>query len=225
MAESSIGIMSGYSESIYKETDSKSDFFPALSYKGDQFFITYPEIGYHLIPKNPIQSLSAGLRYVPSPFDPADSNNSDMQLLDYRHDSGMAFISYRLGPVTTKLAQDVTGVHNGYYGQVSLGYPIPIGNFRIIPSISYQYLNAEISNYMFGVSQNESNNTGNAISSYDSPATSRVSYGATAIYSITENLNTIIAIKQTQYNDDIKESPIVSDDSVNSFLVGISYKY
>lgn len=217
--------MGGYSQSLYKEIDSQSNIFPAPSYRGDRFFLSYPEIGYHLIQKSPFRSLSAGIRYIPSPFDPADSSNSDVQSLDYRHDSGMAFISYRLGPVTTKFAQDITGVHDGYYGQLSLSYPIPIGDWRVIPSISYQYLSAEMSNHMFGVSEKESANTGNTINAYNSAATSRISYGATAIYSITENINTIIAIKQTQYNDDIKQSPIVDNNTVNSFLVGISYHY
>lgn len=225
MAESSIGVVGTYSQSIYKETNTQSNILPALSYKGERFFFNYPEIGYHLIPKSPHQSLSAGLRHTPSPFDPDESNNIDVQSLDDRHDSGMAFISYRFGPITTKLAQDVTGVHDGYYGQLSLGYPISIEAWQIIPSISYQYISSGMSDYMFGVSQSDSAQTGGTISTYDSPATSKVSYGATAIYSITKNINTMVSIKQTQYNENITNSPIVDDNTVNSFLVGIFYKF
>lgn len=225
LSESSIGVISTYSQSLYKETSTQSNFLPALSYKSERFYFNFPEVGYHLIPKSPFQNLSAGLRYIPTPFDPDESDNSDIQSLDDRHASGMAFISYRLGPITTKLAQDISGVHNGYYGQLSLGYPISIDAWRVIPSISYQYISEKMSDYIFGISQSESTKIGSAISTYNSPSTSRVSYGATAFYSITKNINTMISIKQTQYDEGIKQSPIIDDDTVNSFLVGIFYKF
>jgi outer membrane protein len=225
LCEGSIGALSTYSQSLYKETNGEPKLLPAISYKGERFYLNFPEIGYHLIPRSPFQSLSAGLRYTPSMFDPDESNNEAIQLLDDRDDSTMAFVSYRFGPITAKLAQDISGIHNGYYGQLSLGYPISIDAWRVIPSIRYQQFSEEMSDYMFGVSQTESAKTSGTISAYNSPAISRTSYGATAFYSITKNMSTMISIRQTQYDESIKQSPIVNDDTVNSFLVGIFYKF
>ncbi|ETX10923.1 hypothetical protein MUS1_13165 [Marinomonas ushuaiensis DSM 15871] len=158
-------------------------------------------------------------------FDPDDSDNSNIQLLNDRDDSAMAFASYRFGPITAKLAQDISGVHNGYLGQLSLGFPIPIATWRVIPSIRYQYISGQMSNYMFGVSQSESTKTGGTISSYDAPATSRTSYGFVAFHSISKNISTMVSIRQTQYDSSIKQSPIVDNDTVNSALIGIFYKF
>jgi len=225
LSKGSIGALGTYSQSLYKETDSTYKALPAFSYQGERFYLNFPEIGYHLTPKSPFQSLSAGLRYTPSMFDPDDSDNRNIQLLNDRNDSTMAFISYRFGPITAKLAQDISGVHNGYYGQLSLGYPISVDAWRVIPSISYQYLSEKMSDYMFGVSQSESMKTGSTISAYNSPATSRTSYGIVAFYPITKNINTMISIRQTQYDEGIKQSPIINEDTVNSFLVGLFYKF
>lgn len=220
-ADSSLGIVGALSESPYKETDSESGALPNLSYTGERFYIRLPEIGYHLLPKNPTQSLAVGLSYERSGFDPDDSDDANIRLLDDRDDSIMAFASYRIGPITTKLAQDVSGKHDGFYAQISAGYPIPVAAWKIIPSITYRYIDSKMSNHLFGVSQSESAKTGGAIATYDSPSVSRITYGVRGIYPFTQSVNLMLGINQTQYHDAILKSPIIEDNTVTSVLAGI----
>lgn len=220
-ADSSLGIVGALSESPYKETDSESGALPNLSYTGERFYIRLPEIGYHLLPKNPAQSLAVGLSYERSGFDPDDSDDANIRLLDDRDDSIMAFASYRIGPITTKLAQDVSGQHDGFYAQISAGYPIPVAAWKIIPSITYRYMDSKMSNHLFGVSQSESAKTGGAIATYDSPSVSRITYGVRGIYPFTQSVNLMLGINQTQYHDAILKSPIIEDNTVTSVLAGI----
>jgi outer membrane protein len=220
-ADSSLGIVGALSESPYKDTDSESGALPNLSYTGERFYIRLPEIGYHLLPKNPAQSLAVGLSYERSGFDPDDSNDANIRLLDDRDDSIMAFASYRIGPITTKLAQDISGKHDGFYAQISAGYPIPVAAWKIIPSITYRYMDSKMSNHLFGVSQSESAKTGGAIATYDSPSVSRITYGVRGIYPFTQSVNLMLGISQTQYHDAILKSPIIEDNTVTSVLAGI----
>ena len=220
-ADSSLGIIGAQSESLYKDTGSESRALPNLSYTGERFYIRLPEIGYHLLPKNPAQSLAVGLSYERSGFDPDDSNDANIRLLDDRDDSIMAFASYRIGPITTKLAQDVSGKHDGFYAQISAGYPITVAAWKIIPSITYRYIDSKMSNHLFGVSQSESAKTGGAIATYDSPSVSRITYGVRGIYPFTQSVNLMLGINQTQYHDAILKSPIIEDNTVTSVLAGI----
>jgi MipA family protein len=137
----------------------------------------------------------------------------------------MAFASYQLGPVTTKVAQDVSGEHDGYYAQISAGYPIPLGSWRVIPSIAYRYMDSKMSNHLFGVSQAESNRTGGAVNAYDTEAVSSIRYGVRGVYSLSDNVNLLLGISHTQFDDKILKSPIIEDNSITSLLAGVSVSF
>jgi outer membrane protein len=220
-ADSSLGIIGAQSESLYKDTGSESRALPNLSYTGERFYFRLPEIGYHLLPKTPAQSLAVGLSYERSRFDPDNSDDANIRLLDDRDDSIMAFASYQIGPITTKLAQDISGQHDGFYAQISAGYPILVAAWKIIPSITYRYMDSKMSNHLFGVSQSESIKTGGVIAAYDSPSISRITYGVRGIYPLTQSVNLMLGVHQTQYHNTILKSPIIEDNTVTSVLAGI----
>jgi len=225
-AGGSLGVFGTLSESVYKETDSQSKALPNISYEGEQFYFKLPEVGYNFLPKNPVQNFAVGISYQPSKFDPDDSNDANIKLLDDRDDSVMAFASYQLGKIfKTKLAQDISGAHDGFFAEIELSYPMPAGVWHLIPSISYRYMDKKMSNHSFGVSQNDSAKTGGAIAAYDSSSVSLISYGVKAIYPLSQSINFMLGINQTKYDDEILQSPIVEEDTVNSVLAGIMVKF
>jgi outer membrane protein len=224
-AETNLGIIAAKSGSLYKDTDSESTFLPNLSYESDHFFLRLPEVGYRFFPKQSPQNIAIGLSYESTGFDPDDSDNANIRQLDDRDASIMAFASYQLGPVTTKVAQDVSGEHDGYYAQISAGYPIPLGSWRVIPSIAYRYMDSKMSNHLFGVSQAESDRTGGAINAYDTEAVSSIRYGVRGVYSLSDNVNLLLGISHTQFDDKILKSPIIEDNSITSLLAGVSVSF
>lgn len=224
-AGGSLGVIGVLSESIYKDTDTRSFALPNISYTGERFYFRLPEIGYQLLPKTPLQSFAVGLSYEGSKFDPDNSDDANVRLLDDRDASVMAFASYRLGPITTKLAQDISGQHDGFYAQISAGYPIQLAAWRIIPSTSYRYIDSKMSNHLLGVSQSESTKTSGAITAYDSPSVSHTSYGVRGIYPLTQSVKVMLGINHTKYDSAVLKSPIVEDDSITSVLAGVIFSF
>lgn len=217
-AETSLGIMSVASQQPYKATQTEHSIFPRINRQGEHVFFRFPEVGYRFLPNKGIQNITVGFLYDFSGFDPNDSSDENIQKLDEREDSIMAFTSYRLGIISAKLAQDVSGKHDGYYTELSAAYPIPVHFWRIIPSISSRYINSKMSNYLFGVSQNESDITSNVIESYNTNQTSFMRYGITGIYPVLKNANFIIGINYTKFDDNILASPIIDDNTVTSLF-------
>lgn len=224
-AAGSIGVLGSLSESIYQDTDTDSQALPNLSYKGERFYFSFPDIGYHLIPQSKMQALSAGLSYQSSGFDPDDSDNSDMRLLNDRDESVMAFARYRFGLLNTKIAQDISGEHEGYYIRISLGLPIPSGDWVFIPSISQQYTSSKMSQHLYGVSQAESDRTAGRISSYKTGSTSHTGIGLRSIYKVSQHTNLMLAINHKVYSDSVYNSPIVEKRRATSLLAGIIYNF
>lgn len=224
-ADGSIGVIGAVSESVYKETDNQSTPLPNISYEGEHLFLRIPEIGYRFLPKQSPQNVAIGLSYESSNFDPDDSDNVNIQKLDDRDDSIMAFVSYMLGPLSTKFAQDISGEHDGYYAQIALGYPLPVAAWTVIPSVSYRYTDSKMSNHLFGVSQSESANTGGAIAAYDSGAISQIRYGIRAIYPLSTSVNLMLGINQTKFDSDILKSPIVENNTITSILAGVIFSF
>lgn len=224
-ADASLGVIGAISESVYKETDNQAKFLPNVGYEGEHFFLQLPEIGYRFLPKQAPQNFAIGFSYESSNFDPDDSDDINIQQLDDRDDSIMAFASYRAGPISAKVAQDISGEHDGYYAQIALGYPLPIGAWKVIPSISYRYMDSKMSNHLFGVSQSESVSTGGAIAAYDSGAISQIRYGVRGVYPLSTNLNLMLGINHTKFDNEILNSPIVEDNSITSVLAGVSFSF
>ena len=223
-ADVGLGIAGGVSESIYKDTDSQPSAFPNISYTGERFYFKGPEIGYQLLPNNP-QNLAIGLSYESSGFDPDSSDNVAIRQLDDRDDSVMAFVSYALGPVSTKLAQDISGKHDGFYAQISISHPIPVAAWTIVPSISYRYMDSKMSNHLFGVSQSESAKTSGAIAAYNSPSVSLITYKLTGIYPLSQRVNMMLGVSQTRYNSVILKSPIVEDNAATAVFAGVTLSF
>ncbi|NLQ16514.1 MipA/OmpV family protein [Marinomonas sp. M1K-6] len=220
-ADGDLGVIGAMSQSIYKDVDSRSAFLPNINYQGEHFFIGLPETGYRFLPKKSVQNAAIGLSYDSSSFDPDDSDDINIQQLDDRDASIMAFASYKYGPVTTKLAQDISGEHDGYYAQISAGYPIPMGHWKIIPTISYRYMNSKMSNHLFGISPAESNRTGGSITAHDADAISFVRYGVRGMYSLSQNISLMLGVVHTKYDDDVLKSAIVEDNASTSVLAGV----
>lgn len=224
-ADVSIGVLGMTSSSIYVETESSTKLLPNVSYQGERFYIRFPEFGYRLTTKPSFQSVVVGLSYDAAPFDPSDSDNVDIQKLNEKDDATLAFISYRLGPISTKFAQDISGVHDGFYGEIGTGYPISAGDWKFIPTVSYRYVDANMSQNLYGVSQSESTNTGSAIAAYTPGATSHMRYSVRSVYPFSENLQLMVNVSYTKYDKDVLSSPIVENDHITSVLAGINFSF
>jgi MipA family protein len=221
----SIGAMGINTTSTYKDTDRDNQLVPFIAYSGKHFFLRGTEIGYNFLPKGSFSNIGIGLAYKFSEFDPADSNDQNIQLLDNRGDSILATLNARIGPVTAKLAQDVSDTHDGYYAEIGAGYPIHVQALTITPSINYRYIDKKMSDHQFGVSAEESARTGNMISAYDSPATQVTSFSVSAMYPMTSSFMVNMNVSYMLYNDTILKSPVVAKDNKTVITAGVIYRF
>ena len=221
----SIGAISLFSQSIYKDTKNASEILPTSSYSGENFYLKIPEFGYQFLPNNRFQSLTAGIIYEFSGLNASRSSDTNIKLLTDRDSSIMAFSAYRLGPISVKVAQDISGTHDGYYAQLAAAYPVRLSSWTVIPSISYRYMDSKLSDHLFGVSQKESTKTSGTISIYDSPSTTKTTYGIRAIYPLTKRINTTLSISHAIYDEHILKSDIIERNTVNTFIGGIIFSF
>jgi MipA family protein len=221
----SVGIMGIDSTSVYKETTRDNQLLPFFSYSGEHVFLRGSELGYHFLPKQSMANIGIGLEYDFSTFDPDDSNNPNIQLLDNRDDSVMATVNGRVGPIRAKWAQDISNTHNGYYAEISTGYPLHLQALTITPTISYRYIDKNMSNHQFGVSVEESARSSNAITAYDSSATHVTTLSIRSTYPITPAVMVNMNVSYLQYNDAILDSPVVAKDHKTVIAAGVIYRF
>ena len=215
----SIGAISNYSTSLYKETDGENKSFPLITYDSDTIFVKELGIGYHLL-----NGLDVSLIYKDSLFDPDDSNNNDIQQLNERDAGVLLKGNLNLGLLKIEIGQDISGNYNGHYASAAIGAPLYIGSFIAVGAVKYIYNDQKRSEHLFSVSAQESALTGGTIAAHDiDSGTTAVSYGVRFIKPLTDRFKIIAGISHLRYHSDITASPIVDKKYQNSINLIAAY--
>ena len=222
-SERSIGVLVNESSSIYLDTNKDNVFAPFLSYDSDTFFIKQRSIGYHLT-----SYLDASIAYKDNFFDPDDSTNADMQLLDRRKGGVYAKGSVRASIFNATIEQDISGRHDGY--TIQAGVHLPLYSALEAPlivrgSIDYIYMDEQMSEYLYSVSASESARTSGRIANFSIKDTTAIKYGLRTISPITNNLNIVTILNYVRYSDEVGSSPIVSKNYHYSGTILANYTF
>ncbi|SBS28235.1 MltA-interacting protein precursor [Marinomonas spartinae] len=223
-ADFSFGVAGTRISSIYKDTPPQNAAFPFVSIVSERGYLKGTEVGYSLFPNESQQNISAIVEYSMDSFDPDDSNNKQMQLLDRRKATAMAGVRLKYNFLFAKLVTDIGNRHDGYYGLVGAAYPVNVSAWRITPSITYKYLDKKMSNHLYGVSQAESIRTGGIIPEYHSDNTRKVTIAVRGDYSVSASLNLFVGVSHSDYKS-VLDSPIVTKDYSYSASAGIIYHF
>lgn len=223
-ADLSFGAIGTRTSSVYKDTPPKNNAFPFVSITSKRAYLKGTEVGYSLRPNGSPQNLALIVEYNMDGFDPDDSTNAAMQMLDKRKATAMAGVHLTYNFVFAKLVQDIGNRHDGYYAVVGAGYPINVSAWTITPSISYKYLDKKMSTHLYGVSQSESFRTGGAFPEYNSTNTKEVKVSVRGNYIITPSFSVLVGVSHTDYKD-VLDSPIVTKDYSYGASAGIIYTF
>ncbi|MBJ7552867.1 MipA/OmpV family protein [Marinomonas spartinae] len=223
-ADFSFGVVGTRTSSVYKDTPPQNAAFPFVSIVSERGYLKGTEVGYSLLPNDSRQNISAIVEYNMDSFDPKDSNNKQMQLLDRRKAAAMAGIRLKYNFLFAKLVTDISNRHDGYYGLVGAAYPVNVSAWRITPSITYKYLDKKMSNHLYGVSQAESIRTGGVIPEYDSTSTHKMTIAVRGDYSVNASLNLFVGVSHSDYKR-VLDSPMVTKDYSYSLSTGIIYHF
>ncbi|MES2204548.1 MAG: MipA/OmpV family protein [Pseudomonadota bacterium] len=219
----SVGLGFAYNQNIYDGVGNHIQAFPLLNLNYDDFFIQGFTAGY-----NAYQDESTTFALIVQPmFGGYDSSDSDalagMSDTSYLVNTGVQ-MQYRLMPfsLTAAAVHDVTGRTGGNSASLKFAAMVPLDDTRmvLIPSITMTWLDSDITDYYYGVTQSEATATRAA---YDPGTAVNIGYGLTLKYQMAEHWGATFGYVFTQYADDISDSPIVSRSYSSAVVAGISY--
>ncbi|SHO54603.1 MipA/OmpV family protein [Vibrio quintilis] len=223
----SIGAGVGIQQSIYKGIDNTTSPFPLVGYEGEHFFIQGVTAGYQLRPASASSNLIFKVMYDFKEFDPSDSDNAQMQLLNKRDNAVMAGVGYKLktavGIFQADALTDVSDEHNGSSTRAMWTIPFPNGRWGFNTTVGYNYSNGNYNNYYYGVSAQESVVSG--LASYDLDWAGSFFTNIQSYWMLTQNLSVGGGITYTLYDDEISDSPMVDDDETLGVNMSVTYRF
>lgn len=211
-------------QSIYDGGKDKNGFFPVPELRWKNMFIADGKIGATVLKYKDLSlDVSVGGDYM-GDTDRGDSKKlKDMRDLDtvftanidlnYESDFGNASLGY---------AHDISNKHKGYSLTAGYSYNIEFGRFFVEPSVSVTYASDDVADYYYGVSKQDVT-ADRALYKIDSTVNYEASLSAG--YVINENSIIIGFASITKYDKDIKNSPIVSDDTAMTYGLGYRYQF
>ncbi|WPC73140.1 MipA/OmpV family protein [Vibrio porteresiae] len=223
----SVGVGGGVSSELYKDTDYTSGGTLVGGYEGDYVYFRGRELGYRVLPKDSVQNFSLRLIYDGRHFDPDDSSNRQMRELDKRHATGLIGPKYELrlplGKLEAGAAVEFTGEHNGYLAHAGWSYPIIAGAWGLIPGVGFEYNSSKMANYLYGVSASEASRSG--LDKYKPSGAGQFYLGLNGFYKMTDHVRFDAGVRLTSYDNEIKDSPMVSHGENVAFFTAASYLF
>lgn len=222
----SLGIGAGWSNSPYKSYSANYYPIPHIDFDNGSFFIDDLSAGFYAY-NHDNQSLSIGARYLSNEFKPHDSNNHQLKRLDSRHSTLLAEIEYSIdtnwGSFSSSIGTDVLNESNSLLVNADYSLPIMQGNLIIVPTIGINWANNKHNNYYYGISHKESSRSGLRYFNADDSFTPYLEIGAQ--YALTDHIATFGGVHIDKLTGDAADSPMVSNSTITSIYMGVSYKF
>jgi len=211
-------------QSIYDGGKDNNGFFPVPELRWKNMFIADGKIGATVLKYKDLSlDVGVGGDYM------GDTDRGDSKKLKNMKDLDNVFtanidLNYEsdFGSASFGYAQDISNKHKGYSLTAGYSYNIKLGRFFVEPSVSVTYASDDVADYYYGVS-NQDVTAERALYKIDST----VNYEASLVagYVLSENSMVIGFASITKYDKDIKNSPIVSDDTAMTYGLGYRYQF
>ncbi len=216
----SLGMGVRFATFPYVGVEEESNYFPPIIYSGEKFFIDGTRVGFHLLNSEDwLISTYAAYRF--GGFNEEDS--SELDGMD-RNDGvdGRLAVTRRtdFGRFTLDLGADISNTSEGWDVQVRWGEVFKKGNFRYRPWIGFGYEDQDLTNYYFGVNDDE---TTPDRAAYVADSASEWSYGLDLSYLLGQHHYLGMNIEYSGLDTTKINSPIVEEGGV--FQGFFSYRY
>jgi len=201
-----------------------SQVIPAISYNGDRLQIYGPQVRFGLVGAGKLRLAATG-SYRIGVYDEDDSDY--LQGMGDRESTFMAGLAIQADlpggiDVAAGYEHDVLDSIGGGEARFELSKPLQRGILRFKPAVSINWSSAELSNHDFGVSDSQA--------TADRPAyylgdTYSVEAGADFFIEVTRDILIIMNIAAEALSDEVKASPIVSEEYVIKGFAAINYVF
>ena len=221
-----LGLGVGVGMSEYRGYDPTILPLPFFSYTGGRFFIRGLTGGVSLY-KDTHHAFSLDLSYLPQEFEASDSDDSAMRRLNDRDSSMLAGASYALttayGLARLSVATDILGKSNGIIADASYSYPFQLNTLKITPAVGGTWTSGDYNSYYYGISLNESRQSG--LRPYDADSGFSPYVALNILFGITDRVNLMLHSRVTYLSGEITDSPMVDQDYKYSFGLAVTYSF
>jgi outer membrane scaffolding protein for murein synthesis (MipA/OmpV family) len=205
------------------EEEKLADLVPMYLFEGKYFFAHGTSYGIHVFRK---QSFTADLlaRYRFDRLDPSSSDYYDgLQERDQTVDGGISLsFNGRFGSLKFDWVTDLRDKHNGEEFDLTYRYRFDRGRWMFSPFISYIYQDKDLTNYYYGISENEALPGRPA---YQTEEAFFVRAGVNSSYQLTKRWLIYANIAFEGLDDSLRESPLSVEENLASVFVGGSYMF
>jgi outer membrane protein len=219
----SLGVATIYKSAIYKGADNKLILIPSIGINYNNFYIRGLEAGYNIVNSNK-NKLSFVIKGRLDGYDSDDS--SYLVGMENRKD---AIESGFIGKLSTDIGNfylsslfDISNTHNGFVVDCDYGYQWNYQKGYISPYVGLEFKSKNISNYYYGVKQNE-NIIGRDYYEPDSTISSFIGIKTNNFFQ--DNISIQTDIKLKKFDTKISNSPIVDDKYEFRTIIGVNYRF
>ena len=146
-------------------------------------------------------------------------------MLDKRSATFLGSVGYQLitqaGLFNFGVGSDLGDKHNGLYAEAVWALPIRMEKWGVTPQVGYAYNSGRINNYLYGVSEAESARSG--LAQFDADWDGQYFAGLSSYAFLSKKIRITAAIRYTNLEGEIENSPIIERTAINSGSIGISY--
>ena len=214
-------------EDPYKGIDTKSQGIPFFLYRTERLSLFGPMIRY-LIFEDDDWELDALTKIRFEGYEEGDSRFlQDMDERKWTLELGGSLSKvFPIGDITADFSADILNEHKGH--ELRLFYSYDFGDafnslaLTVTPNIGLIYRNSKLNDYYYGVRESEINASRPEYNVGDSTG---LMAGLRINYIYNENLSLVGIISYEWLGSEIRHSPIVDKDFLESFLFGILYRF
>jgi MipA family protein len=151
----------------------------------------------------------------PQPLNPPDR--------DYAIEAGIeALFGGDWGQSTLRAFHDVSGTHEGYEIAADYSYRITRGRLSLSPVLGISWKSAELSNYYWGVHEDEDSLT---LQAYEARAGLGWEAGLRASYYLTRHIRLAASATYERLQHSVAQSPLVGSDHVFGYFAGVGWQF
>ncbi len=224
-----LGLGGSAATSEYKGYDSQYSVAPVIKLETPVFYIDGYRAGIHAFTTDDkAHDIQLGLTYNEQKFDPKDSDDYAMRVLDKRCSSLMAELSYRFysdyGNFKTSYAHDIQGRSKGDKVTLAYGYDFTVTKgLNIEPSVGVDWTSKKFNEFYYGVSDSESAVSG--LKAYKPKGGFSPFMSVDVTYEAFENFYLALDVGVKYLSSEIKDSPMVKHNNKAWSFLGFYYAF
>ncbi|MCM5510021.1 MULTISPECIES: MipA/OmpV family protein [Vibrio] len=218
-----IGAGLSFGQELYRGTE--NEWIPEvdIGYLGNDFSLTSSGLGYRFLGSDtsPI-NLSVKVNLSHSGYEADDSEFlKGMQEREATYDASLVSDFYTpWGVSSAYIAHDIMGRYKSYNLGLTQFFPIDMGKITFTPSMSLHYFSKKFTQYYFGIESNEENISRPR---YSTDSEIAVDFSYYFSYEFSSKWQIINSTSWVLYGNEIKNSPIISND--HQFYSSLSAYY